>query len=452
MLQRKAYAQLLSWKQTGGRSALLIEGARRVGKSWIARTFAQNEYDHHLFIDFSIAPPELTNAFIEYGTDFDSLFQFLQAYYDVTLPPRHSLIIFDEVQQFPKARELIKHLVADGRYDYLETGSLISIRKNVAHIVIPSEEDRLNLNPLDFEEFCWALGATALADQIRAAFASRTPLPDALHTRAMRLWREYLLVGGMPQVVSTYLGGKNMEAADREKRRILRLYADDIVKFADGERGRVSSIFSEIPGQLAKHEKRFSLSALNPQARSREYSGSFFWLADARITNNCFNATNPSIGLAMSQENTTLKCYMGDTGLLVAHAFADRATTPNAVYRDILLNKLELNEGMLVENCVAQQLYASGHRLFFYSRSKNSEDGRMEIDFLIAREYDDAAMRLRISPVEVKASKGRYATASLDRFKARFGSHIGTEYVLHPKPLRNEGARMFTPLYMAHLL
>ncbi|MBR6458549.1 MAG: ATP-binding protein [Actinomycetaceae bacterium] len=453
MLKRKQYEKLREWKLSSqGRTALLIEGARRVGKSTLAEEFARTEYDSYMLIDFSVAHKEVKQAFIDHTNDFDSLFLFLQSYYRVSLTPRKSLVIFDEVQHFPKARELIKHLVKDGRYDYIETGSLISIKKNVAGILIPSEEDKLLLNPLDFEEFLWALGEENLAQFIRNSFEKCESLPDGLHRKAMMLWREYILVGGMPQVVNAYIDGKNMESADEEKRRILGLYRDDIAKFADGERGRVSAIFDEIPGQLSKHEKKFILSTLSPHARSREYSGSFFWLADACITNNCFNATNPTVGLALSQENTTLKCYMADTGLLVSHTFADREVTPQEVYRDILLGKLEVNEGMLVENAVAQQLRASGHRLFFYSRSGAGGEERMEIDFLIAKEYDDAAMRLRISPIEVKAGKGRYATASLDRFAATYTSRIGTQYILHVKQLRVENKRVYLPLYMTHCL
>ena len=453
MYRRKLYDRLLEWKEQGqGKTALLVEGARRVGKSTLAEEFARNEYESHLLIDFSIAPAQVRQAFLDFPDDLDSLLLYLQTYYGVRLWRRKSLVVFDEVQRFPKARELVKHLVADGRYDYLETGSLISIRKNVADILIPSEEESVSLDPMDFEEFLWAAEEGLLADAIRGSFQNRRGLPSGLHDKAMRLWREYLLVGGMPQVVSAYLDGRDMQAADTEKRRILKLYRDDIVKFAEGEAGRVSAIFDEMPGQLSKHEKKFTLSALDRDARSRTYAGAFFWLGDARISNNCFNCTDPTVGLAMNLESSKLKCYMADTGLLVSHAFADRAVTPNEVYKDILFGKLEVNEGMLVENMVAQQLHASGHRLFFFSREGDGPEGRMEIDFLVAGEYENAAMKLRVCPVEVKAGKGRYATASLDKFKCRYGSRIGTQYVLHRKELRVEGDRVYLPLYMAHLL
>lgn len=453
MFQRKCYDRLLEWKrEEKGRSALLVEGARRVGKSTLVEEFAKNEYASYLLIDFSIAQDEVKQAFRDFSNDLDSLFLYLQTFYGVRLSPRKSLVIFDEVQRFPKARELVKHLVADGRYDYLETGSLISIKKNVEDIVIPSEEDGVNLDPLDFEEFLWALGEDLLAKAIRAAFEKRQNLPSGLHERAARLWREYLLVGGMPQVLTAYLDGKDMERADKEKRRILRLYRDDIEKFAEGESGRVSAIFDELPGQLSKHEKKFTLAAIDQHARNRDYVGAFFWLGDACISNNCFNCTDPTVGLALNQESSSLKCYMADTGLLVSHTFADRRTTPNQVYKDILFGKLEINEGMLVENAVAQQLHASGHRLFFFSREGESAQDRMEIDFLIAGEYENAAMRLRVCPIEVKSSKGRYATASLDKFKAKYGKRVGTQYILHRKTLSVDGDRILLPLYMAHCL
>ena len=453
MYRRKVMDTLLEWKSTmRGETALLIEGARRTGKSTIAEEFARNEYESYLLIDWARADDDVKAAFIDNRNNIDALLMYLQAIYGKTLTPRKSLVVFDEVQRFPQAREMIKYLVADGRFDYLETGSLISIKRNVEDIVIPSEEESVFLCPLDFEEWLWALGEEPLAGLLRVSFDDRKPLPDALHRKAMRMWREYLLVGGMPQVVRLYDKNRDLGRVDREKRAILRLYKDDITRFAEGERGRVSAIFSAIPGQLSRHEKRFKLAAINKNARMREYEGAFFWLKDSGIANVCLNATDPTVGLAMSQENATLKCYMGDTGLLVAQSFADRATTPSEVYRDILLDKLAVNEGMLVENAVAQQLRASGHELFFFSRSSVDRERRMEIDFLVAREYDDAAGRLRVSPIEVKSGSGRYATSSLDKFKRTFDKRIGTSYVLHPKPLRVEGDRVFLPLYMAHLL
>ena len=452
MLKRKIAKKLREWKERSrGSTALLVEGARRIGKSTSVEEFARSEYESSITVDFSKASQDVISIFEDQRDDLDSFFMLLSAYYRTRLHRRRSLIVFDEVQRYPAAREMIKHLVADGRYDYVETGSLISIRRNVADIVIPSEERKLSMEPLDFEEFCWAMGEDMLAEVIRDSFGRLMPLPDALHKRAMRLWREYLLVGGMPQAVSAYLGSRDFGEADLVKRDILSLYSEDIGKFANGDAGRVRAIFSQIPGQLAKHEKKFTLASLSKNARSREYDSAFFWLDDARLVNMCRNATDPSVGLALSEDHASFKCYMGDTGLLVSQAFADRESTPDEVYRAVLFDKLSLNEGMLTENAVSQQLKASGRRLFFFSRyEKGAPDKTMEVDFLIVREYEDAAMRPRISPIEVKSTK-RYTTSSLDKFRAAYGPRLGTEYVLHPRQLYHEERRVMLPLYMAHL-
>lgn len=453
MFKRKIAKALLDWKTSSqGATALLVEGARRIGKSTSVEAFAKEEYESYILVDFSRASKDVIALFEEQRSDLDTFFMLLAAYYRTKLHHRRSLIIFDEVQRYPIAREMIKHLVADGRYDYIETGSLVSIRKNIADIVIPSEERRLPMEPLDFEEFLWAIGEEPLSEAIRAAFASLKPLPDALHKRAARLWREYLLVGGMPQAVKAYVNTRDFGEADKIKRDILSLYSDDIGKFANGDAGRVRSIFASVPGQLSKHEKKFTLSAASENARSREYDSAFFWLEDARMVNICRNSTDPSVGLGLSEDHDSLKCYLGDTGLLVSQAFADRATTPDEVYRSILFDKLSLNEGMLVENAVAQQLKASGRKLFFFSRYEKGNPAKtMEIDFLVVREYEDAAMRPRVSPVEVKSTK-RYGTSSLDKFRAAYGTRLGLEYVLHPRQIAVEGRRIHLPLYMAHLL
>ncbi|WP_175578308.1 ATP-binding protein [Bifidobacterium jacchi] len=453
MLRRKMLDKLIAWKhRANGCEAVLIEGARRVGKSTTAVEFGRTQYRSYLLVDFARLPQEVHDVFENQRDDFDTLFMMLSAYYRTRLYERDSLIIFDEVQRYPAARELIKYLVADGRYDYVETGSLISIRKNVEGIVIPSEERKMGMGPLDFEEFCWAMGEELLAETIRHAFDALRPLPDVLHKRAMRLWREYLLVGGMPQVVSSYVERRDFGEADDIKRGILQLYGDDIGKFANGDAGRVRGIFAQIPGQLSKHEKRFTLASVDKDARLREYDAAFFWLEDARLINICRNATDPSVGLGLYEDNASFKCYMADTGLLVAQTFADRETTPDDVYRDILFDKLSLNEGMLVENAVAQQFRANGRRLFFFSRSSREDAARtMEIDFLIVREYDDAAMKPRISPIEVKSTR-RYGTSSLDKFRRLYGGKLGKEYVLHPRQLEAGGERIKLPLYMAHCL
>ncbi|KAB7790214.1 ATP-binding protein [Bifidobacterium leontopitheci] len=454
MLRRKMLDKLITWKRkANGREALLVEGARRVGKSTIVEEFGRTQYRSYILIDFARLPRDVRELFENQRDDLDTFFLMLSTYYRTRLVRRESLIIFDEVQQYPPARELIKYLVADGRYDYVETGSLISIKRNVTNIVIPSEERRLSMEPLDFEEFCWAMGEELLADAIRGAFDTFIPLPDVLHKRAMRLWREYMLVGGMPQAVAAYVNHRDFGEADDIKRGILRLYSDDIGKFAGGDAGRVRGIFAQIPGQLSKHEKRFTLASVSTDARMREYDSAFFWLEDARLVNICRNSTDPTVGLGLYADNASFKCYMADTGLLVSQTFADRETTPDDVYRDILFDKLAINEGMFSENAVAQQFRANGRALYFFSRNNREDAARtMKIDFLIVRDYDNAAMKPRISPIEVKSTK-RYGTSSLDKFRALYGGkRLGKEYVIHPRQLEADGERIRVPLYMAHCL
>lgn len=452
MFKRKAYKELLEWKAGCGESAMLIEGARRTGKSTLAEEFAAKEYGSHLIIDFEVAPQEVKNLFLHYRDDVDEFFKYLLAYYGVNLRRRDALVVFDEVQRFPVARSFIKQLVADRRFDYIETGSLISIRKNVEGILIPSEEDKMSLDPLDFEEFCWATGNEALADLIRDSFEHLNPLPEALHRKAEKLWREYMLVGGMPQSVSAYLDTNDFAHADGTKRRIISLYKEDIMKFGEEDAARSAAVFDAVPGQLAKHEKKFTLAAAGEDARYREYASAFFWLEDARMLNICRNVTDPCVGLDLTMEENNLKCYFCDTGLLSTLAFSDRKKTRDEVYRSILFDKLEINEGMLVENAVAQQLRSSGRKLRFYSARDDADSAStMEVDFLIVREYENAGLKPLISPVEVKSTK-RYGVKSLDKFKAKFGRRVGKGYVLHPKPLRVNGDRIYLPLYMAHLL
>ena len=383
-MKRKIYDQLVSWKQDGaGRTALLIDGARRVGKSYVAEEFAKAEYKSYLLIDFNRVGDEVKDLFLHYLNDLDTLFMYLSGYYNVKLYEHESLIIFDEVQMFPRARAAIKYLVADGRYDYLETGSLMSIRKNVKDIVIPSEERHIKMYPMDFEEFLWAMGNDTLMDIVRKRFEAHKSMGQVMHRRAMDYFRQYLIVGGMPQAVQEYAESKDFDRVDRIKRDILTLYRADIVKHATGYEMKVESIFDEIPAQLQKHEKRFKLSSLKKEARFREYEDALFWLDDAMIANICYNSTEPNIGLKLNMDRMTLKCYMGDTGLLISHAFDENGLVSEEIYKKLLFDKLEVNKGMIVENIVAQMLAASGHKLYFYSNpSRDDKDARMEIDFL----------------------------------------------------------------------
>ena len=320
-MYRKFYKRLLDWKKECGKSALMIDGARRVGKSWISKEFAKKEYGSYLIIDFFIAPQEVKDIFERYLDDLDSFFMRISAYYSVKLYERKSLFIFDEVQFYPRARSAIKYLVADGRYDFIETGSLLSIQENTKDILIPSEERHLRLNPMDFEEFLMATGNETLFPVLKNCFEKKIPMGQALHRKAMDLFRLYLIVGGMPQAVKEYVVSQDFEKVDAQKREILELYRNDIRKHAKGSELKAESIFDEIPSELSKHEKKFKLSSLKKKAKMRDYDDAFMWLKDSRIANFCYNADEPNIGLTLNKNRTTLKCYMADTGLLISHAF-----------------------------------------------------------------------------------------------------------------------------------
>jgi len=450
-MKRKIYNRLLDWKEKDkGSTAILIEGARRIGKSYIAEEFAKNEYDSYILIDFSNAPKEISTLFELYIHNLDELFNRLQLFYNITLTPRKSLIIFDEVQLCPRARAAIKHLVADGRYDYLETGSLISIKKNVKDILIPSEEVCIEMFPMDFEEFLWANGNELIMPFIKRQFDSKKPLGDALHRQALDYFRQYMIIGGMPQAIATFIKTHDYNEVDRIKRRIIELYRNDIRKYADGEQIRVSAIFDSIPGQLQRHEKHFRLSDLSQHARMRQYSNALFWLSEAKIVNCCYNSTAPNIGLRLNEDRTTLKCYFGDTGLLISMAFDEHGDDIQDLYRKLVFGKLEVNEGMLVENVVAQMLMAAGHKLYFFSQSDNNDaTNRMEIDFLIAKSR--LTNRHNISPIEVK-SGNRYTYTSIRKCISKYGQYLSTPYLIHDKDLKVENGITFIPIYMTPLL
>ncbi|MGH0054338.1 MAG: ATP-binding protein, partial [Sphaerochaetaceae bacterium] len=361
-----------------------------------------------------------------------------------------TLIILDEVQLFPRARAAIKYLVEDGRYDYIETGSLMSIKTNVQDIVIPSEEHHLSMYPMDFEEFLWALENDTLMDFIRKCFMDKKPMGQALHRKAMDYFRQYLIVGGMPQAVEEYVRTHDFDRVDRVKRDIIALYRADIVKYAKGYEIKVEQIFDDIPAQLQKHDKKFRLSSLKKEARFRDYEDALFWLSDAMIVNTCFNSSAPNIGLRLNMNRMTLKCYMADTGLLISHAFDENGIVHEEIYKKILFDKLAVNLGMIVENIVAQMLVAGGHKLYFYSNSSREDvTSRMKIDFLIAK--NKISNRHNISPIEVKSSKN-YTLRSLQKFKAKFAAQLHTPYVLHASDLKEEEGITYLPLYMTPLL
>ncbi len=450
IMRRKIYDRLLQWKrEKNGKTALMIEGARRVGKSYIALEFAKNEYDSYILIDFSKAPARVKGWFDEYLEDIPTLLQNIQLHYKKQLTPRRSLIIFDEVQKCPRAREAIKALVEDGRFDYLETGSLISIKKNVENIVIPSEEDGIDMYPMDFEEFLWAMGNEVMMPYIRERFEKRQPMGE-FHHEALHYFRQYLIVGGMPQAVAEYAASRDFKRVDAVKRQILRLYKNDIKKYAGTATARVSAIYDAIPGQLQKKEKKFSLVALNDEARMREYDSAFFWLEDSRMVNISYNTTAPNIGLQLNEDRTTLKCYFCDTGLLISLAFSARGIVTNEIYQKLMFDKLEIDEGMLVENIVAQMLKASGNKLFFYSNyDKEEAENRMQVDFLIQKEV--VTSRHNISPIEVKSRTG-YTLTSIQKCIKKFRQYLSTPYVLHTKDVELKDGLVYLPLYMTGVL
>lgn len=448
--KRKIYDKILKWKQTSdGSTALMIEGARRVGKSHIAEEFARAEYKSYILIDFNKASNEVKELFNNYLDDLDTFFMYLSGYYNIKLHPRKSLIIFNEVQLFPRARSAIKFFVEDGRYDYIETGSLVSINKNTEGIVIPSEERRISMNPMDFEEFLWALGNDTLMPIIKNNFEKKIPMGQAMHRKAMDYFRQYMIIGGMPQAVKEYIKTRDFDMVDAVKRDILNLYRNDIRKHAKGNELKAENIFDEIPSQLQKHEKKFKLSSLKKEARFRDYEEAIFWLKDSRIVNIAFNTTEPNIGLRLNEDRTTLKCYMADTGLLISHSFDENGIVSEEIYKKLLFDKLEVNKGMLVENIVAQMLTATGRKLFFYSNSSRDAEQRMEIDFLIAK--DKISSRHNISPLEVKSSK-RYTLTSLKKFIKRYKENLHIPYVLHASDLKVEDGITYLPLYMTPLL
>lgn len=450
-MKRKIYAELIKWKRDGaGKTALLIDGARRVGKSYIVEGFAKTEYKSYVLIDFNRASEDVKDLFLHYMNDLDTLFMYLSSYYNVKLYERETLIIFDEVQLFPKARAAIKYLVADGRYDYVETGSLMTIKKNVSDIVIPSEERHIKMYPMDFEEFLWALSNDTMMGIIRKCFEEKRPMGQAMHRKAMDYFRQYLIVGGMPQAVQEYIDTHSFDKVDMIKRDILNLYRADIVKHAAGYEMKVESIFDEIPDQLQKHEKKFKLSSIKKDARLRDYEDALYWLDDAMIANICYNSTAPNIGLKLNRDRMTLKCYMGDTGLLISHSFDENGIVSEEIYKKLLFDKLEVNQGMIMENIVAQMLVASGHRLYFYSNaSREDVTSRMEIDFLIAK--SKISNRHNISPIEVKSGKN-YTLTSLRKFKTKFAEQTHTPYVLHISDFKEEDGIVYLPLYMTMLL
>lgn len=451
VFRRKIYDKLLNWKnETKGSKAILIEGARRIGKSTICEEFAKNEYESYILIDFAKKDKTVESYFTQYLTDLDTFFMMLSTYFKTKLVNRKSLIIFDEVQMFPQARAAIKYLVADGRYDYIETGSLISVKENIKDIVIPSEERSIKMYPLDFEEFAWALGEDLLLEYIKKCFENREPLERNMHNKAMLLFKQYLLVGGMPKPIVLFTeNNKDFSKADEEKRDILRLYRNDIMKIKAQYRAKVLAIFDSIPGLLSQHEKRVVFKDIQEGSFADQYTETFFWLSDSMISNECFLTSDPNVGLSINEVRTYVKCYLGDTGLLVSHAFDENELLENEVYSQILNDKLNLNEGMLYENVIAQMLTAKGHKLYFYTHySEEKHRNDIEIDFLLS---NNSKLKYKLYPIEVKSGKN-YKTSSLLRFKEKYKNRIGECYIIHPLNLSLKDDVLCIPPYMTMCL
>ena len=460
-MKRKIYDQLLLWKnKRKGKSAMMIEGARRVGKSYIVKEFAQKEYKSYILIDFFKVGDDIKDLFKNYKDNLDMLFTYLSTYYSTRLYPRESIIVFDEIEFCPAARAAVKYLVEDGRYDYLETGSLLGMQMSTKKkrkkgekkedYLVPSEEECIIMHPMDFEEFLWAFDEENLMDFVRMKFAAKEPMGQSMHRKLMDYFRLYMIIGGMPQAILEYLDTKSFEDVDRVKRQILYLYNKCIEQYAGVHAAKVKAIYDAIPGQLQLHEHKFQLSDLKKDARFRDYDSSFFWLHDSKMVNIAFNTTEPSIGLGLKQSDNSLKCYMNDTGLMISHAFDERGIVSEQLYQKILKDKLEVNAGMLMENIVGQMLTAIGCKLFFYSNSsREKKEDRMEIDFLISKKA--ITSRHNISPIEVKSSTG-FTTTSLEKCIKKYSSHLAQAYIVHTGDLEKDGDYLYIPLYMVPCL
>lgn len=441
VFERKIYAKLKEWKEYAkGKSALLLEGARRIGKSTIVEQFAKKEYRSYILIDFNEASKEVKGLFDDL-MDIDFIFLYLQNIYHTRLYARESVIIFDEVQQCPKARQAIKYLVKDGRYDYIETGSLISIRKNTKDISIPSEEYRLEMFPMDYEEFMWALGDDVTMPLMRKLLDKRAALGDGLNRQKMRDLRLYMLVGGMPQAVNAYLDSNNLQHVDMVKRQILQLYADDFRKI--DPTGKLSRLFMAIPSQLSRNLMRYRTSAVVGNIANGRIEEMILCLEDSKTVNVAYHADDPNVAMSLNADYNKYKLFVGDTGLFVSLAFWDKDFTENIIYQKLLNDKLTANLGYVYENLIAQMLRASGNKLFYYTFPKD-ESHSYEVDFLLSRGN-------KLCPIEVKSS-GYKTHASLDAFCAKYADRLGQPYLLYTKDLQKDGNVLMLPAYMTPLL
>lgn len=449
IFKRKVYDKLKEWKTlSAGSSALLLEGARRIGKSTIVEEFAKKEYDDYMILDFARENQEIKHNFEENMNDLDTFFRNLFLLKGRRLKGEKCVLIFDEVQLFPQARQAIKYLVADGRFDYIETGSLISIKKNVKNILIPSEEYRVKMYPMDFEEYLWALGDEVTIPTIKEAFEKRKPLGDAIHRKIMKNFRIYMVVGGMPQAVDAYVSGKTYEQIDFVKRNILSLYEEDLAKYDSENREKASVIFRTIPEQLENKNSHFKMSLIDKNARYQNYVDAVSFIAESMIGNECINVTKPEVALELFADRTNFKLYMGDTGLLVTQIMKHRDRTEEDLYKALIIGNLGINQGMIIENMVAQMLRMSGHDLYFheymYMPESSSKEKKYEIDFMIVK-------KKKICPIEVKAS-GYTSHKSFDYLIKKYQLKLEDRYIIYTKDLKYQDGITYIPLYMTMLL
>lgn len=442
VFRRKLYDKMLQWKaERGGSTALLIKGARRVGKSTLAETFAKNEYDSYLFIDFTEVSQDIRDLFNDIS-DLDSLFLQLQFKFHTRLYPKKSVIVFDEVQNCPMARQAIRKLVKDGRYDYIETGSLMSIRKNVQNIRIPSEETRITLYPMDYEEFRWALGDEVTISLLNDAFEMRKSLGDAVTRQLLRDFRLYMLVGGMPQAVSKYIETNDLGMVDAIKREILELYADDFRKI--DPTGKATKMFYAIPGQLNSNATRYQLSSVVEQGKKDRVEEIIQDMEDSQVVMIAHHSNDPNVGLPLHEDSDRYKMYLNDTGLFITLAFRDKDITENVIYQKLLNDKLSADLGYVYENVVAQMLKASGNELFYHTWPTESGKHNYEIDFLLSRGS-------KVCPIEVKSS-GYKTHASLNAFMKKYPERTAQGYLLYTKDMRKDSRILLTPVFMTMFL
>lgn len=443
VFKRKIYDKMLQWKKSkDGSTALLIKGARRVGKSTIAEEFARNEYKSYILVDFADAPDALWEA-VEKISNRNNFFMQLQFIYGVKLYERESVIIFDEVQKCPKAREAIKYLVKDHRYDYIETGSLLSIKKNTKDIVIPSEETRLTMYPMDYEEFRWALGDEVTVTLLHDAFENKRPLGDAVTRKLLRDFRLYMLVGGMPQAINTYLDTNNLSEVDTKKREIIELYMDDFLKIDPS--GKISKMFAAIPAQLTRNASRYQTTSVLGRTEKEDVMNEFLRdMEDSLTVNFAHHADNPSVGLPMHTDYSQYKMFLGDTGLFITLAFWDKDVTENIIYQKLLSDKLSADLGYVYENIVAQMLTASGNKLFYHSWQSETSNHNYEVDFLLSHGS-------KLWPIEVKSS-GYNTHKSLDEFCKKYSEWVSNRYLIYTKDLRKDEQVTLLPVFLTMFL